>query len=152
MAAKLRCNAPELTALPLDLLADPIEADDQRASPGALRRLKPESTRRLGVENLERIGNQVGGHHGARGGTGILQAIEDHRHQSLVVRQRAELDRDADDDAQRSGGADEQLRQVVAGDVLDHLASAADHDAIPGDDGHADQKIASRPVQMSPRP
>src|SRR5207249_11427133 len=55
VAAKLRCNAPELTALPLDLLADPIEADDQRASPGALRRLKPESTRRLGVENLERI-------------------------------------------------------------------------------------------------
>src|SRR5437773_10860881 len=48
--------------------------------------------------------------------------------------------------------ADEELRQVVARDVLHHLAAALHDRALGGHDRDTDEQIARRPVEVPPRP
>ena len=57
-------------------------------------------------------------------------------------RQRHQPQRDLGDDRQRAFGADEQLREVVADDVLDGLAAGADHRAV-GEHGLETEDVAA---------
>ena len=56
------------------------------------------------------------------------------------------------DQPQRPERAGEQLAQVVARDVLDHLAAGAGHRAVGADHGDPDQQVPWRPVAQPPRP
>ena len=69
----------------------------------------------------------------------------------LAVGQRPHLEGRLDDHAQRAERAGEELRQIVAGDVLHHPAAAAHERAVGGDDAHADQPVAHLAVAEAQR-
>ncbi len=67
-------------------------------------------------------------------------------------RQRVEAHRHLDDRAERPVGAGEQLGQVVAGDVLDHLAAALGDGAVGERHAHADHEVARAAEARAQRP
>src|SRR3989441_8209999 len=97
-------------------------------------------------------GDQIGRHEGAHRCAPVFQSIEADAHQALVVRTWPELEGGLDDDRERAVRADEELRQVVARDVLHHLAAALHDRPFGGHDRDTDEQIARRPVEGPPRP
>ena len=77
-------------------------------------------------------------------GRGEAREIDDGRRHRLG--HRVQPHRDLGDDAQRSLGADEQPREVVAGRRLLRAARGADHLAVGGDDGQAEHVLLHRAV------
>ena len=144
-AAQRSGHVGQRARLELHLLAQAVEADDERHGAEAQRRAGG------GVEDLDRVRYQVLGEHGARGGPGILEPIERHADEPLVFRQRPQLERRLHHDAERAVGADEQLGQIVARHVLHDLAAPAHDAAVGRDDGDADEEIAHGAVQMTSR-
>ena len=63
-----------------------------------------------------------------------------------------ETEDDLGDHAQGAERAAEQLGQVVAGDVLDHLAAGPGHGPVGQDHGDADDQVAHGAVAQPPRP
>jgi hypothetical protein len=59
---------------------------------------------------------------------------------------------DAADQPERAERAGEQLAEVVAGDVLDHLAAGARDRAVGQDDRDADHEVAHAAVAVAQRP
>src|SRR5438034_1149765 len=112
----------ELRALPVHLLLEPIEPHDEDRAGRRGDRGSPCAERSGRVEELDRVRDQVAGHDGLDRRARILQAIEADAHQALLVREWSELECRLDDDPEGAVGADEELWQVVARDVLDHLA------------------------------
>ena len=141
-------EALDLGALPVDLLGDPVHADQERRAVGAAQLQRAE---RLAVHKIEGRGQEVRAHDSASGRPRFLEAGEARDHQPIGVGARPELHGRLDDHSERPEGADEELGQVVAGDVLDHLAAALDERARRRDHGHADEEIAARSVEVTPR-
>ena len=65
--------------------------------------------------------------------------------------ERVQADRQLHDHAERSERAGEQLGQVVAGHVLDHLPAGARDGAVGERDGHADHEVAGGAVARAQR-
>ena len=67
------------------------------------------------------------------------------------IRQRMQPHGDAEDHAEGAERAREQLRQVIARDVLDHLAARLGDRAVGQRHRHADDQVARRPVAVAQR-
>src|SRR5438132_1193789 len=115
-------QARELGALPLHLLAEPVEPDDEhrarrrggRAGDGACRSEPerpsgpPGAECRGPVEELDGIGDQIGRHEGAHRCAPVFQTIEAHTHETLVVRTWPELEGALDDYPEPAIAADQK--------------------------------------------
>ncbi len=75
-----------------------------------------------------------------------------HQNRADFFRRRQHLDGDFGERRQGAVGAGHQLRQIVAGDVLDHPAAALDRLAAPADAGNPQHVIARRAGLETPRP
>ena len=69
-----------------------------------------------------------------------------------LVRQRMQAKHGPGDDAEGAERARHQLGQVIAGDVLHHLAAAGGDGAIRQNDGDADDEVANAAVAQAQRP
>jgi hypothetical protein len=67
------------------------------------------------------------------------------------ARPRVQPERRLGDQAERALRPREQLAQVVAGHVLDHLAAGLGHDAVGPHHGDPDEQVTRRPVAQPPR-
>ena len=95
----------------------PVDLDRRRARPGR-GPPRPASRRRLSASATVAPTHRRGGRHGVQAEDGL------------------------DDDGEGAEGADDQLAEVVAGDVLDHPAAGLGDDAVGADHGDADQQVA----------
>ena len=145
--AEGRQEPAHLGALPVDLLGNAVHADQE---PGATL-ARADRAERLAVEQLERGGHEVRAHDRARGAARVLQVVESRDDEAVDVGARAELHRRLHDDAERAERADEELRQVVARDVLHDLAAAAHEGPVGHDHGEPDEQVARGAVQMPAR-
>jgi hypothetical protein len=110
--------------LPVDLLGNAVHADQEPGAPLA----RAGRAERLAVEQLERRGHEVRARDRARGAARVLQVVESRDDEAVDVGARAKLHRRLHDDAERAERADEELRQVVARDVLHDLAAPRTRD------------------------
>src|SRR5215204_4480557 len=65
---------------------------------------------------------------------------------------RVEAEVGCGDDTQGAQGAGEELRQIVAGHVLDDLAACFGHGAVVQDDGYTDDQVADSAVPVTSWP
>ena len=86
------------------------------------------------VEDLKRCGDDLRGDDARDGASRILDHIEDRDHALRLLRRGNELQESLRDDAERAFRTREELRHVVAGDVLDILAARMQHIAVREDD------------------
>ena len=121
-----------------DLLPYATEPDDDRRSlprpfrePARARHLEPE---RVGVRVAD----------GERRVRGLARRPAGQHDGLLCGRPRADLEGGLDDHADRPERPDVQLREIVAGDVLDDPAPARDDRAVGTYDAEADQEVAHR--------
>ena len=103
----------------------------------------PADVERVGLERERRERGRRGGEavrvlaRADRGGVEPGQRVQAHRHRG--------------DQAERPVGAGEQLREVVARDVLDHLPARLGDGAVAEDHGHADHEVAHAAVAVAQR-
>jgi hypothetical protein len=142
-------QALDLRALPVDLLGYAVHADEQRRAVPAALLHRPE---RFSIEEIESRGQEIGGHHRAHRRPRLLEPGEARDHEPVCIRAGAELHGRLHDHPERAEGADEELGQVIARHVLDHLAPALDGGAARGDHGDADEQVTAGPVEMATRP
>ncbi len=147
-AAAWRDHARERRDLPVHLLAEAVEADGERRR----RRRQPEGGARRRVHQVHGVRDEVAREQRAHGGAGVLEPFEAHGHQPLLVGHRPQLHGGLHDHAERAVGADEELGQVVACDVLHDLAAAVHDGAVGGHHGDADEQVARGAVQMTAWP
>ena len=86
------------------------------------------------VQDLKRRGDDLRGDDARDSASGVLDRVEDRDHALRLFRRRNELQERFRDDAERSFRAGEELRHVVARDVLDVLAARMQHIAVREDD------------------
>ena len=86
------------------------------------------------IEDLERRRDDLRGDDARDGASRILDRIEDRDHALRLLRRGNELQESLRDDAERAFRAGEELRHVVARDVLDVLAARMQHIAVREDD------------------
>ena len=86
------------------------------------------------VENLERRRDDLRGDDARDGASRILDRIEDRDHALCLLRRGNELQERLRDDAERAFRTREELRHVVARNVLDVLAARMQHIAVREDD------------------
>jgi hypothetical protein len=139
-------QARQLGHLPVNLLRDAVEPDQQAGAAAVAQR-----PQRLAVGQLDGGREQIGAEQGAGGGARILHASEARDHEPVHVRPRAELERRLDQHAERAAGADVELGQIVARHVLHDLAAAPHEAAVGRDHGEADDQVARGAVEMPPR-
>src|SRR4029077_4289185 len=93
-------QARELGALPVDLLADPVEPDHPYTTRPRRARREPGAVRAGAVEELDRVRDQVAGRDGFLRRARVLETIEADRHELFLLGQRSKLDGRLDDHAQ----------------------------------------------------
>ena len=127
------------------LLRDAGEPDHHR---GAVARPLGQSA---ASSHLEPERRDLARHHAERGlGRGLDRTGGDH-HRVLARRPRPDLEGRLDDHAERAERADVELREVVAGDVLDHAPAAADERAVGADHADAEQQVAHAALRGAER-
>jgi hypothetical protein len=115
------------------------EADEHRTSAGPPR-------------HVEALGLERGVSERARGCGQPLGIVGDAPGAHGLRRARVEAKGDLHDQAERAERAGEQLREVVAGDVLDHLAAGLGDRAVRQSHGDAHDQVARRAVAVAQRP
>ena len=86
------------------------------------------------VQDFERRRDDLRGDDARDGASGVLDRIEDRDHALRLLRRRNELQESLRDDAERAFRTREELRHVVARNVLDVLAARMQHIAVREDD------------------
>ena len=86
------------------------------------------------VKNFERRRDDLRGDDARDGASRILDSIEDRDHALRLLRRGNELQESLRDDAERAFRTREELRHVVARDILDVLAARMQHIAVREDD------------------
>ena len=86
------------------------------------------------VKDFERRRDDLRGDDARDGASRILDSIEDRDHALRLLRRRNELQESLRDDAERAFRTREELRHVVARDILDVLAARMQHIAVREDD------------------
>ncbi len=94
------------------------------------------------VQQLEGDRLHPRSHHSRDGVAGSLERREEGQQGGARGRRGAEPDRRLRDDAEGALRADEELRQAVAGHVLDVLAAGPDHDPVGHDDLETQRPVA----------
>ena len=89
---------------------------------------------------------------GSRRHEGRREVLGGEHHHLVAGRQRAQLEGQLDDHAERPQRAAEQLWQVVAADVLDDASPAFDRRAVGADHVHPDQPVARVAERGPPQP
>ena len=138
----------DLGALPVDLLGEAVEADQERGA--ASPRARPRAARPRRAARARR-GSRSEPMIARAAAARVLQAVEARDDEAVDVGARAQLHGRLHDDAERAERADEELRQIVAGDVLHDLAAAAHEGAVGHDHGEPDEQVARGAVEMAAR-
>ena len=143
VTSRLGIVEPELAHALDDLLRLVRRRGAAEAHQHAARAALPDDVEAVG---LERVPRQLGGRL-----VQALRVVARARGGGELVRHRVQPHRDRADQPERPVGAGEQLGQVVAGDVLDHLAARLGDRAVGEHHGHADHEVAHPAVAVAQR-